>query len=148
MEKYLLALIIALPGVLIDHTAAGGAVLSELCETNLFSDQDLTTRVEQLSIFEKAFLEVSCEVLVQGEYVITTQWMDATGKLQAERQHEVLLGFPRPYSAVFKFKQMPKGSLKRMSSGDDFEPYQYGEWSVLSFINGEEIDRSYFTIIE
>ena len=87
-------------------------------------------------------------MLTADSYVINTQWMDEKGKLQAEREHKALVGFPRPYAAVFKFKQMPVGSLKKMSSGDDFEVYQYGTWSVLTFINGEEIDRNYFTITE
>lgn len=148
MNRIILALILVVPAILCNHDAVRAIKLNEFCQTKLFSDRVLTTQVEQLSIYEKVFLEVRCDVLLKGSYVINTQWMDEKGKLHAERGHEFLLGFPRPYSAVFKFKQMPVGSLKKVSSGDDFEAHQYGKWSVLSFINGEEIDRTYFTIIE
>ena len=122
--------------------------MAELCRTDLFADRELSTRIDQFSVYDTVFLEVHCEVLIRDTYVISTQWMDETGNLQAERNHKFMLGFPRPYSAIFKFRQMPKGTLKAMSSGDDFDEHQYGKWSVLSFINGEEIDRTYFTITQ
>ena len=148
MKKLILVIFLLVSGTLVGHSDSGGVQLSELCETDLFSDQELTARVDQFSIWDTAFLEVRCKVLVRDSYVINTQWMDETGKLQAEREHKASLGFPRPYSAVFKFRQMPVGSLKKMSAGEDFEAYQYGQWSVLTFINGEEIGRTYFTITE
>lgn len=93
-------------------------------------------------------MKVHCEVLLQGEYYINTQWMDEKGMLRAEKEHKFKLGFPRSYSTVFKFKQMQIGSLNRLASGKDFDEYQYGRWSVLIFLNEEEIDRKYFTINE
>jgi hypothetical protein len=142
---------LSIPVIALVHmycTDAFSVEMNELCETTLFADQGLSTRIDQFSVYDTVFLEVSCEVLIRDSYVISTQWMDETGNLQTEHTHDFLLGFPRPYSAVFKFKQMPKGSLKSMSTGDDFEEHQYGKWSVLSFINGEEIDRTFFTITQ
>ena len=144
--RTLLILMVAL--VLFTCTDALCVEMNELCDTALFADRALSTRIDQFSVYDTVFLEVHCQVLIRDSYTISTQWMDETGNLQAERTHDFLLGFPRPYSAVFKFKQMPKGSLKKMSTGDDFEEHQYGKWSVLSFINGEEIDRTYFTITQ
>ena len=148
MKKLISLLIPVIAVVHITRADAFSVEMNELCDTALYADQSLNNRIDQFSVYDTVFLEVHCQVLTRDSYTISTQWMDETGNLQAERTHDFLLGFPRPYSAVFKFKQMPKGSLRRMSTGDDFEEHQYGKWSVLSFINGEEIDRSFFTITQ
>lgn len=122
--------------------------LGDSCQSTFFSDETLQQETEELSIYARLYLKVQCELLLQGEYIINTQWMDEQGMLRTEREHKFKLGFPRPYSATFKFKQMPIGSLKSLSSGKDFDDYQYGRWSVLIFLNGEEIERKYFTINE
>ena len=146
-------LLIVSPIVLLFSLLAGSASVSavafnNLCQSTLFSDKSLTRETEQLNIYERLFLKIDCELLAGGEYIINTQWMDEQGELRSERAHQFQLGFPRSYSAVFKFKQMPTGSLNRLASGNDFDGFQYGRWSVLVFINGEEIDRKYFTIEE
>ena len=130
------------------NSPIGAVTFSHQCQSAFFSDESLTHKTEQLNVYAKLFLKVHCEVLLRGEYIINTQWMDEQGMLRTERKHTFKLGFPRSYSAVFKFKQMPIGSLNRLASGKDFDEYQYGRWSVLIFINGEEIDRKYFTITE
>lgn len=134
--------------LLICHTSISAVTLSDRCQSALFSDESLTEETEQLSIYSRLFLKVHCGLLPKGSYVITTQWLDEIGRLQAERAHKFKIGFPRYHTAKFKFKQMPKGTIRRMMSGNDFEKHQYGKWSVLTFINNEEIDRKYFTITE
>lgn len=134
--------------LLVGNAPIGAVTLSRHCQSTLFSDEFLTQETAQLSIYARVFLKVYCEALLQGEYTINTQWMDEQGMLRTVREHSFKLGFPRSYSAVFKFKQTPLGSLSRLSSGKDFDEYQYGRWSVLIFINGEEIDRKFFTITE
>lgn len=134
--------------LLLGHASVSAVTLSDHCQSALFSDKSLSQETDQLSIYSRLFLRVHCDVLLRGEYIINTQWMDEQGKLRTERQHKLYLGLPRSYSAVFKFKQMPTGSLNRLASGSDFDEHQYGRWSVLTFINGEEIDRKYFTITE
>ena len=134
--------------LLAGNSSVSAGRLGDHCHSTFFSDESLTQVTEQLSIHDRLFLKVHCEVLFQGEYIINTQWMDEQGMLRTEREHKFKLGFPHAYSAIFKFKQMPMGSLNRLASGKDFDEYQYGRWSVLIFLNGEEIDRKYFTINE
>lgn len=148
MKHVIIAPSLLLLFLLVGNTPVGAVTLSRYCASDLFSDESLRQKTEQLSINERLFLKVHCEALIQGEYIINTQWMDERGMLRSEREHTFKLGLPRSYSAIFKFKQMPMGSLNRLASGKDFDEYQYGRWSVLIFINGEEIDRKYFTIAE
>ena len=122
--------------------------LASLCTASIYSDNTLTQRAERFSIYDEVYLRVYCKALPKGTYKISTQWMDERGRLQSERVHTAGIGFPRGHSASFKFKQMPQGSVQRMTSGKDFEEYQFGRWSVLTYINNEEIGRNYFTITE
>ncbi|MDB4516353.1 hypothetical protein N9089_01995, partial [Crocinitomicaceae bacterium] len=105
-------------------------------------------QTEQISIYERVYLLVHCESLPEGSYTISTQWMDEEGKLHTERPHSFQVASQQDHSAAFKFKQMPMGMMKTMSSGKDFEEHQYGKWSVLTFINSDEINRDYFTITD
>ena len=120
--------------------------ISSRCKSSTYKDNNFTQMVNNFAIYEKVYLYVYCEVLPKGSYAINTQWMDRNGMLQSERAQEFRVEFPRGHSAAFKFKQMPKGTLRQMMSGDDFDDFQYGRWSVLVFINNEKIDRNYFTI--
>lgn len=120
--------------------------LASNCSANTYSDNSFTQAADKFSIYDEVFLRVQCEALPIGEHIISTQWMDEKGRLQSERIHTVEIGFPRGHSASFRFKQMPQGSIKRMASGEDFENFQYGQWSVLTFVNNEEISRIFFTI--
>ena len=116
------------------------------CTSTIYSDNSFTQITDNFSIYDEVYLRVYCKALPKGTYKISTQWMDENGRLQSERGQTFEIGFPRGHSASFKFKQMPQGSINRMTSGDDFEDHQYGRWSVLTFINNEEIGRNHFTI--
>ena len=125
-----------------------GKSLSDFCIASIYSDKALSQLADQFSVYDDVYLRVSCEALPRGSFKISTQWMDEQGRLQAERVHTVEIEFPRGHSASFKFKQMPQGTMKRVTSGQDFEEYQYGRWSVLTFINTDIIGRNFFTITE
>ena len=134
--------------LLVGYAPVSALAVSDHCQSALFTDKSLSQETDQLSIYSRVFWRVHCDVLLRGEYIINTPWMDERGKLRTERHHKFHLGLPRSYSAVFKFKKMPLGSLNRLASGKDFDEHQYGRWSVLTFINGEEIDKKYFIITE
>ena len=129
-------------------THSHGKSLSDFCIASIYSDKALSQLADQFSVYDDVFLRVSCEALPRGSFQISTQWIDEQGRLQAERAHTVEIEFPRGHSVSFKFKQMPQGSIKRVISGQDFEDYQYGRWSVLTFINTDKIGRNFFTITE
>lgn len=122
--------------------------LASHCKSAIYSDTSFSQPADQFNIYDEVYLRINCEALPKGTHKISTQWMDEQGRLQSERVHTVKIGFPRGHSATFKFKQLPQGSIKRMTSGDDFEDHQYGRWSVLIFINNEEIGRTFFTILD
>ena len=122
--------------------------LAPSCKSAIYSDTSFSQPADQFNIHDEIYLRVYCEVLPKGTHKISTQWIDERGRLQSERVHTVEIGFPRGHSVSFKFKQLPQGSIKRMTSGDDFEDHQYGRWSVLTFINNEEIGRKFFTITD
>ena len=119
---------------------------SSSCKASIYANNTLTQQADKFSVYETLYLKVTCGVLPKGSYIVNTQWIDENGTLQSERAQNFQVGFPRGHSAAFKFKQMPKGTLKRMLSSDDFDEFQYGRWSVLVFINNEKISRNYFTI--
>lgn len=131
---------------LANHSVCCAQEVAPYCKSTIYSDNSFTDVADSFSIYDEVYLRVHCDALPKGTHKITTQWMDASGRLQSERGHTFEIVFPRGHSASFKFKQMPQGSIKRMTSGDDFEDHQYGLWSVLTFINNEEIGRNHFTI--
>ena len=132
--------------VFIGSSPCSAESLASSCNSTIYSDSKLSQKTDTVSIYETVFLHIVCGVLPIGSYTISTQWMDEEGTLQSERTHNFQVEFPRSHSVGFKFKQLPKGSLKRMLASDDFEDFQYGRWSVLAFLNNEEIGQSYFTI--
>ena len=121
-------------------------LLSSRCTIAMYTNTLFQEPVNSFSIYQKAYLRVFCNVLPVGSYNITTQWIDGEGGLQAEHAQEFEINFPRYHASTFKFKQMPKGMVNRLFSGKDFEEHQFGRWSVLTFINNEQIGRKYFTI--
>ena len=120
--------------------------IAPYCNSTVYSDTYFTQIADSFSIYDEVYLRVRCKALPKGTHKISTQWIDENGRLQSERGQTFEIAFPRGHSATFKFKQMPQGSIRRMTSGDDFEDHQYGRWSVLTFINNEEIGRNHFTI--
>ena len=132
-------------------TGAALANISDIaaqCKAETFADDTFKDQTDQISIYERVYLMIHCRDLAEGSYTINTQWMDEEGTLHTERASKFEVTSQQDYSAAFKFKQMPKGTFKRMSSGQDFEDHQYGRWSVLTYINGEKINRNYFTITD
>ena len=124
----------------------GAQEVAPYCTSTIYSDTSFSQPADRFNIHDEVYLRVYCEALPKGTHKISTQWMDERGSLQSERVHTFKIGFPRGHSASFRFKQLPQGSIKRMTSGADFEDHQYGRWSVLTFINNEEIGRNYFSI--
>ena len=146
MESYRLILILLFINCLTNYSVCLAQEVASYCKSTVYSDNSFTQIADSFSIYDEVYLRVRCEVLPKGTHIISTQWIDEHGRLQSERGQTFEIGFPRGHSASFKFKQMPQGSIKRMTSGDDFEDHQYGRWSVLTFINNEEIGRNHFTI--
>ena len=118
------------------------------CKTETFKDDAFSFQSDQFSIYEKVYLLIQCKGLPEGAYSVYTQWMDEEGRPQTKRVHKFNVASQRDYSVAFKFKQIPKGTLRKLSSGQDFEDYQYGKWSVLTFINDDQVERKYFTITD
>lgn len=143
-------LLLVLPTLVIvsNHYSCRADSLISACNAAIYSDHKLSQKSDKFSIHETVYLHIVCGVLPEGSYTINTQWMDESGALQSERAHNFQIDFPRSHSIAFKFKQLPKGSLKRLLASDDFEDFQYGRWSVLAFINNSEIGQSYFTITD
>ena len=133
--------------VTISAMATTGSIGNK-CQTGMFTDEAFDKQIDRISIYERVYLLVHCESLPKGSYTINTQWMDEDGKLQNERPHSFQVVSEQNYSAAFKFKQMPMSMMNTMASGKDFEEHQYGKWSVLTFINSDEINRNYFTITD
>ena len=147
MNKIIISLLLA--SFALTSTALGSTNgLGSQCRTGMFTDDTFSEQTDLINIHERVFLLVNCKSLPEGSYTISTQWMDEEGKLHTERPHSFKVASQQDYSAAFKFKQMPKGMLKTMSSGQDFEEHQYGKWSVMTFINTDEINRNYFTITD
>lgn len=120
--------------------------LASACNSSIYADSKLSLVSEVFSIHEKVYLRINCSQLPMGAYRINTQWIDQNGMLQSERYTNLNVGFLKDYSVVFEFKQLPKGTLKRLLTNHDFDDFQYGQWSVLVFINTERIGRYSFNI--
>ena len=147
IKAHLPILASALVVIVLSTTSRAGVSASQ-CSVTMYDDISLAEPVDTITIFQRAYLRVFCTILPVGEYTISTQWMDSYGKLQAEHSQRFTVRFPRYHASTFKFKQMPKGSLTKLLSGEEFEEHQYGRWSVLTFLNEAKIDQKYFTITE
>jgi hypothetical protein len=96
-------------------------------------------------VYEQVYLKIYCKDLSQGEHQISTEWVDNEGGLQRSDIHKFLLTKQQDYTCFFHFKLMPKGSLLRMISGNDFDDEQYGQWAVLTYIDNHQIGRNEFS---
>ena len=125
--------------------------LSSRCRASTFSDDAFTQNGSEFSVSQKVYLKVTCRQLPVGTYIINTQWVDSHGQLQTERAHRFTIDSPKPgtsYSAYFGLTHFPKGMLRQMVSGGEYGDEQYGNWSILTYLNGDTIDTVYFTVTD
>ena len=122
--------------------------LSSHCQASTYSDGAFTQKADLFSVSQKVYLKVTCKHLPIGTYTINTQWIDSKGGLQTERGHTFTIDSPKSYSAYFGLTHFPKGTLRQIVSGGEYEDEQYGNWSILTFINGENINKSYLSVTD
>ncbi len=120
--------------------------LSSQCEASTFSDNTFTKKADVFSVYEQVYLKIYCKGLSQGEHQISTEWIDNEGGLQRSGSHQFLLKKRQDYTCFFNFKLMPKGTLLQMSTGKDFDDAQYGQWSVMTYIDNYQIGRNEFSL--
>jgi hypothetical protein len=131
---------------LANYSFCFASTLSPHCKSSTFSDNTFTLKANSFSVYEQVYLKIYCEGLSQGEHRINTEWIDNQGGLQRSDSHIFLLKKRQDYSCFFQFKLMPKGSLLRMLSGNDFDDEQYGQWAVLIYVDNHQIGRNEFSL--
>ena len=131
---------------LTNYSACSSIALSPLCVASTFSDSTFTNKADSFSVYEQVYLKIYCKGLSQGEHQINTEWIDNEGGLQRADSHVFLINKQQDYSCFFQFKLMPKGSLLRMLSGNDFDDEQYGQWTVLIYVDNHQIGRNEFSL--
>jgi hypothetical protein len=127
-----------------NYSACCASALSPQCEARTFSDNTFTNKAESFSVYEQVYLKIYCKGLSQGEHQINTEWIDNEGGLQRADSHVFHTNKQQDYSCFFQFKLMPKGSLLRMLSGNDFDDEQYGKWTVLIYVDNHQIGKNEF----
>lgn len=152
MRKQIAVLTISFMSFFLAVSSPGYAgSLSSRCRASTFSDAACTRKGSEFMVTQKVYLKVTCRQLPVGMYIINTQWIDAHGQLQTERAHTFTVDSHRPgtsYSAYFGLTHFPKGFLRQIVSGGEYADEQYGNWSILTYLNGDTIDTVSFSVTD
>ena len=140
-----LAVLVHILSLLI-HSLCYANTLSPQCQASTFSDNTFTEKTDEFSVYEQVYLKIYCLGLSQGEHHINTEWIDNEGGLQRSDSHKFILKKRQDYTCFVNFKLMPKGTLLQMSTGKDFNDEQYGQWSVVTYIDNYQIGRNEFSL--
>lgn len=126
------------------HTTAASSDGSS-CTAATYGDRSYTKAQDTFSVYGKVYMRLHCQNLGPGDHVISVEWIDAEGGLQRADNHPFSLVLAQDYSCFFTFKLMRKGTLLQMLSGRDFDDAHYGRWSVIAYLDNQEIWRNHFS---
>ena len=144
-NRLLLALLVflsVLPGF---SLCTAALAVGSPCVATTYADRSYTKAQDAFSVYGKVYMRIHCQNLGLGDHVISVEWIDTEGGLQRADNHPFSLASPQDYSCFFTFKLMRKGTLLQMLSGKDFDDAQYGRWSVIAYLDNQEISRNQFS---
>ncbi len=96
---------------------------------------------------EKIYIYVKFSELPPGEYNFNTAWLKYNGEVELYKSSKLKIDYATDYIYYSWFELTPKGTLKRMVSGGEYDFEQRGNRVVTVELNGEQLCKCEFEIL-
>ncbi len=95
---------------------------------------------------QKIYIDVRLQGLVPGEHNLNIDWIDPTGKVQAQNHKLFFAPESGNYQKMFFIQLSRLGAFTRMFAGSSYPRSFLGEWTCRFFLDGVKLQDYNFTI--
>ncbi len=118
------------------------------CTSDIYSDNSYLKKANSFFAYDDVYLKFDCSISTPGDHTINLEWTSPKGELQRNSSHSFVINAHQSYVAFFSFKLNRKGIFSQILSGEEFAASQYGEWKIISYLDGHRIGENLFHIVK